>query len=79
MITSAKNYTRKKKEKRKKRKKWTVRTLGQMVKAKLFRQNHTKKHHIHTHKKEKKMHMYIKKLKKEECNQINKSTNDNKL
>ena len=34
----------------------------------------------HTHsQKGKKMHMYIKKLKKEECNQINKSTNDNKL
>ena len=37
MITSAKNYTKRKK-------KWTDRTLGQMVKAKLYRQNHTKKH-----------------------------------
>ena len=52
MITSARNYTKKKKEK------WTDRTLGQMVKAKLYRDNHTKKH-IHTHsQKEKKGKKY---------------------
>ena len=54
MITSTKNYT-KTKNKQKIR---TDRTLGQMVKAKLYRQNHTKKH-THTHsqkeKKEKKI------------------------
>ena len=51
MITSAKNYTKKKKRK----KKGTDRTLGQMVKAKLYRQNHnhTRSIHIHTHKKRK--------------------------
>ena len=53
------------------------RTLGQMVKAKLYRQNHTKKH-IHTHsQKEKKeiyiyIYIYIYIKKKEESNQINK-------
>ena len=47
MITNAKNYT-KKKTKTQKHKKWTDRTLGQMVKAKLYRQNHTQKH-THTH------------------------------
>ena len=47
MIISTKNYTKK----NKKNKKWTERTLGQMVKAKLYRQNHTKKHtHIHSQK-----------------------------
>ena len=52
MITSAKNYTKKKKN-------WADRTLGQMVKAKLYRQNHTKKH-THTHsEKEKKEKIYI--------------------
>ena len=46
MITSAKIYTRKKTEKR------TDRTLGQRVKAKLYRQNLTQKHiHIHSQKK----------------------------
>ena len=43
MITSTKNYTKKKKNKKR-----TDRTLGQMVKTKLYRQNHTKKH-THTH------------------------------
>ena len=47
MITSAKNYAIKKKT-----------TLGQMVKAKLYQQNHTKKH-IHTHsQKEKKGNIF---------------------
>ena len=37
-----------------KTKKWTDQTLGQMVKAKLYRQNLTQKHtHIHSQKKEK--------------------------
>ena len=50
MITSAENYTKKT---------WTERTLGQMVKVKLYRQNHTQKH-THTHsQKEKKGKIYI--------------------
>ena len=72
MITSAKNYTKKK---------WTDRTLGQMVKAKLCRQNHTK--HTHTHsqkeKKKKNIYVYIQKKRKRATKSINKSTNDNKL
>ena len=45
-----------------------------MAKAKLYRQNHTKKHtHTHSQKEKKeKTYIYIKKLKKEESNQINK-------
>ena len=54
MITSTKNDTKKKKKKR------TDRTLGQMVKAKMFRQNHTKKHtHTHSQKGEKEKDIYI--------------------
>ena len=56
-----------------------------MVKAKLYRQNHTKKHakkHTHTlsqeEKKEKNMYFYIKKRKRA-TKSIHKSTNDNKL
>ena len=52
MITRAKNDTKKTNKQ-----KWPDRTLGQMAKTKLYRQNHTKKH-THTHsqkeKKEKK-------------------------
>ena len=56
MITSAKNYSIRKITNRKK---WTDRSLGQMVKAKLYRQNHTKRH-THTHsQKEKKEKIYI--------------------
>ena len=52
MITSAKNYTKKKKKR-------ADRTLGQMVKVKLYRENHTQKH-THTHsQKEKKEKTYI--------------------
>ena len=41
-----------------------------MVKAKLYRQNHTKKHtHTHSQKEKKEKYIYIK---KEESNQINK-------
>ena len=70
MITRAKNYTNKTKQNKTK---WTVRTLGQMVKTKLYRQNHRKKS-IHTHsQKEKKAKIYIcTKKKKEESNLINK-------
>ena len=68
MITSAKNYTKKTKTKMDRQ------NPGQMVKAKLYRQNHTKKH-SHTHsqkeKKEKNIYLYIKK-KEEESKQIKK-------
>ena len=71
MITSTENYTKKKKpEKNKKR---TVRTLGQMAKAELYRQNHRKKHtHTHSQKEKKEKNIYIK-IKKKENNQINNS------
>ena len=49
MIRSTKNYTKNK---------WTDRTLGQMVKAKLYRQNHTKKN-TRTHHKKRKKYIYI--------------------
>ena len=53
MVTSPKNYTKKQKQKQ------TDRTLGQMVKATLYRQDHTKKN-THTHsQKEKKKKIYI--------------------
>ena len=52
MITSAKNST--KKNKKQQQKKRTYRTLGQMVKAKLYRQNHTQKH-TYTHSQKEKM------------------------
>ena len=50
-----------------------------MVKSKLYRQNHRKKH-IHTHsQKEKKEKINIYKKRKRATKSINKSTNDNKL
>ena len=50
MMISTKNYTKKTQ---------TDRTLGQMVKANLYRENHTKKY-THTHsQKEKKGNKYI--------------------
>ena len=56
MTTSAKNCTKNTHT----HTKWTVRTLGQMVEAKLYRQNHTQKH-THTHsQKEKKEKIYEK-------------------
>ena len=68
MITSAKHYTNKKNPKNKKMDRQNPR---QMAKAKLYRQNHTKKH-THTHsQKEKKEKKYIY-IKKEESNQIDK-------
>ena len=58
MITSAKNYT--KNNKQTNNKKRTDRTLGQMVKAKLYRQNHTQKHtHTHSQKEKKGKEKYI--------------------
>ena len=57
MITSAKNYTGKKKTKNQKR---TDRTLGQMVIAKLYRQNRTQKHtRTHSQKEKKEKNIYI--------------------
>ena len=57
MITSAKNYTKTNKQTNKK---WTNRILGQMVKAKLYRQNHTKEHtHTHSQKEKKEKYIYI--------------------
>ena len=53
MITSAIKYRKKKR---------TDITLGQMVKAKLYRQNHTKMHphrHLQKERKEKKIYIYI--------------------
>ena len=51
MITSAKNYTKKNQ---------TDRTLGQMVKPNLYRQNHTKKHtHTHSQKEKKGKNIFI--------------------
>ena len=54
MIASTKNYSKRRK---------TDRTLGQIVKAKLYRQNHTKKHTpTHSQKEEEKyVYLYIKK------------------
>ena len=73
MITSTKNYT----EKNKKQKKQTDRNLGQLVKANLYRQNHSKKH-THTHSqieiKRKYIYIYFFFLKKEESTQVNKQT-----
>ena len=54
MITSAENHTKKT------NKKPIDRTLGQMVKAKLYRQNHTKKHtHTHLQKEKKQEKIFI--------------------
>ena len=58
----------------------TDRTLGQIVKAKLYRQNHTKKHtYTHSQKEKKeKIYLYFKKKRKRATKSINKS-NGNKL
>ena len=54
MLISARNYTKKKRKKKKDR------TLGQMVKAKLYRQNHTQKHtNAHSQKEKKGKEIYI--------------------
>ena len=73
MITSAKKYTKQQQQQqqRKKQKKWKERTLGQMVKAKLYRQITQRSIHIHSVKKRKTKKKFIYK-KKEESNQINK-------
>ena len=72
-----------KKKKQKKKENWTDRTLGQMVKANVYRQNHTKKNtQTYTltkrEKGKKKKYIYMKKRKRA-TKSINKSTNDNKL
>ena len=60
MITSTENCTKKTKQKEELTKKWTVRSLGEMVKAKLYRQNHTQKHtHTHSQKEKKGKNIYI--------------------
>ena len=56
MITSTKNYTKTNKQTNKNR---TDRTLGQKVKAKLYRQNHTKYTHTHSQKEKKDKYIYI--------------------
>ena len=59
MITSAKNCIKKKKYKKMDRQ-----NPGQMVKAKLYRQNHTKNHtHTHSQKEKKEKNVYL-------CSQI---------
>ena len=64
MTTSTKNYTKKRQTN-----KWKDRTIRQMVKEKLYRQNHTKTHK-HTHsQKEKKGNIYIKNNRREQPNQ----------
>ena len=76
MITSSKNYTKKKKTPK------TDRTLGQTVKAKLYRQITQRRIYIHTHKKKKGKKIYISiyiKKRKKATKSINKCTNDNKL
>ena len=52
MVASAKNYTKNKKTNNKEKR--TDRTQGQIVKSKLYRQNHTQKHkHTHSQKEKK--------------------------
>ena len=57
MITSTKMYTKKEKQNKTK---WTDRTLGQVVKAKLYRQNHKRSIYITVTKREKGKYIYIK-------------------
>ena len=60
MITSAKNYTKKTQKTKQQEKKQTGRTLGQMAKGKLYRQNHIKKHtHTCSQKEKKEIYIYI--------------------
>ena len=60
MIASTKNYAKTKQNKTPKNKKCIVRTVGQMVKSKLYRQNHTKNHtHAHSQKEKKDKYIYI--------------------
>ena len=61
-------------------KKRTDRTIGQIVKAKLYRQSHTKKHtHTQSQKVKGKYYIYILKKRKRATKSINKSTNENKF
>ena len=75
MITSAKNYTKKKERKTDRQ---NPRTNG---KSKTIQTKITQGSiHIHTYKKRKwKKHIYILKKRKRSTKSINKSTNDNKL
>ena len=51
---------KKKPQKTKREKKWTDRTLGQMVKEKLYRQNQSKKHtDAHSQKEKKEKNIYF--------------------
>ena len=79
MITSTENYT--KNTNKQTKKKTDRQNPGQMVKAKLYRQNHTKKHtHTHSQKEKKEKNICIcEKIKKRATKSINKSTNDKKL
>ena len=56
MITSTENYTKTNKQTNKNQ---TDRTLGQMVKAKLYRQNHTEAYAYTLTKREKGKYIYI--------------------
>ena len=77
MITSTKSILKKKNKKR------TDQTLGQMVKAKLYRQKSHKEAYIYTLTKREKgkiyIYIYILKKRRRAIKSINKSTNDNKL
>ena len=66
-------------KRKKEEKKWTDRTLGQMAKAKLYRQKSHKDTYTYTlRKRENGKHIY-KKRRKRATKSINKSTNDTKL
>ena len=67
MITSANNYTKKKGKKPQ-----TIRTLGQMAKAKAYREKSHKEAYTYTLKKEKKEKKKIYIYNREESNPINK-------
>ena len=78
MLRRAKNYTKRKKIFLTQK---TDRTVEQIVKAKLYTQNNTKKHtHSEKEKKEKiYIYIYIYKKRQRATQSINKCTNDNKL
>ena len=73
MITSAKNYTKKKKKTDRK-------NPGTNGKSKCIQAESQRRIHIHTHKKEKneKIYIYINKRKRA-TNSVKKSTSDNKI
>ena len=57
MIASAKNYTHT--QKKNKKQKWTDRTVGEMLKTKLYDKITERGIHIHIHKKRKRKKIYI--------------------